>query len=316
MIRTRFTDMFGLQHPVMSAPMAMHCGGTLAASVSEAGGLGSFGGITMEGPDWIRAQAAYVRERTDRPFAIGFITSFLPSAEDLFEVALDVRPAAIALSFSDPGEWGRRVKDAGCRLVCQVQTFADVDLALAADADVLVAQGNEAGGHTGTMALLPLLCGIAEEHPDVPLLAAGGIGDGRTFAAALLAGADGAWLGTALLATPEAIEVTEEHKDAIVASDGADTVFSSAYDIASRVPWPAGIGARMQRNAFTDEWLDREAELRRRVDELEPPPTVHYFGQSARFVAAVQPAAEVVRSISEHAARILAERPGQLVESA
>jgi nitronate monooxygenase len=166
------------------------------------------------------------------------------------------------------------------------------------------------------MALLPLLCGIAEEHPDVPLLAAGGIGDGRTFAAALVAGADGAWLGTALLATPEAIEVTDEHKDAIIASDGGDTVFSSAYDIASRVPWPAGIGARMQRNAFTDEWLDREAELRRRVDELEPPPPVHYFGQSARFVAAVQPAANVVRSISERAAHVLAERPGRLVESA
>src|SRR6185295_7840191 len=98
-------------------------------------------------------------------FAVGFITAFLAGAVDLFDAALDERPNAIALSFSDPGDWGRQVKDAGIRLICQVQTFADVDLALAAGADVLVAQGTEAGGHTGTMTLLPLLCGIAEQHP-------------------------------------------------------------------------------------------------------------------------------------------------------
>src|SRR5215213_3582807 len=87
-IRTRFTEMFGLQYPVISAPMAMHCGGTLAAAVSAAGGLGSFGGITRDGPEWVRTQAVYVREHTDRPFAIGFITPFLDSSEDLFEAAL------------------------------------------------------------------------------------------------------------------------------------------------------------------------------------------------------------------------------------
>ena len=313
MIRTRFTEMFGLEHPVMSAPMAMHCGGTLAAAVSAAGGLGSFGGITREGPEWVRTQAAYVRERTDRPFAIGFITPFLGFSEDLFDVALQAEPDAIALSFSDPGDWGRRVKDAGCRLICQVQTFADVDLALAAGADVIAAQGNEAGGHTGTMALLPLLCGIAEQHPDVPLLAAGGIGDGRTLAAALLAGADGGWLGTAFLATHEAVEISDEYRDAVVASDGDDTVFTRAYDIASGVPWPAEIGARMQRDAFTEEWLEREGELRDHADEVELPSTVHFFGQSARFVEGVQPAADVVRSISERAERVLRERPSELV---
>jgi nitronate monooxygenase len=316
MIRTRFTEMFGLEHPVMSAPMAMHSGGTLAAAVSAAGGLGSFGGITAEGPEWVRTQAAYVRDQTDRPFAIGFITPFLGFAEDLFETALQARPEAIALSFSDPGDWGRRVKDAGCRLICQVQTFADVDLALAAGADALAAQGNEAGGHTGTMALLPLLCGVADQHPDVPLLAAGGIGDARSFAAALLAGADGAWLGTAFLATHEAVEISDAYRSAIVESDGDDTVFTKAYDIASGAPWPAGIGARVQRDAFTEEWLEREAELRDRANEVESPSTVRFFGQSARFVHAVKPAADIVRSISEGAERVLRERPVELVEPA
>ena len=305
--------MFGLEHPVMSAPMAMHSGGTLAAAVSAAGGLGSFGGITTEGPDWVRAEAALVRQRTDRPFAIGFITPFLEFASGHFDAALEARPAAVALSFSDPGDWARRVKDAGCRLICQVQTFDDVDLALAAGADVLVAEGTEAGGHTGTMTLLPLLCGIADEHPDVPLLAAGGIGSGRALATALFAGADGAWLGTAFLATPEAVEIGDDHRDAIVASDGTDTVFTRAYDIASGMPWPPDIGERVRRDTFTDTWTEREAELRAHVDEVTPPRSI-LFGQSARFVHAVRPAGDVVRSVSEEAERLLRDRPATLLQ--
>src|SRR5438309_11665404 len=113
MIRTRFTDLFGLEHPIMSAPMAMHSGGTLAAAVSAAGGMGSFGGIhAVEPPEWVGAQAALVRARTDGPFAIGFITPFLNFFEGHFQAALDASPEAIALSFSDPGDWARRAKDA------------------------------------------------------------------------------------------------------------------------------------------------------------------------------------------------------------
>ena len=314
MIRTRFTEMFGLQHPVMSAPMAMHCGGTLAAAVSAAGGMGSFGGIhATEGPDWVRAQAALVRNLTDCPFAIGFITPFLPFAEGHFQAALDAHPDAIALSFSDPGEWARRVKDAGIRLICQAQRFEDADLAVEAGADVLVAQGSEAGGHTGTMSLLPLLGGIADRHPDVTLLAAGGMSSGRTLAAALLAGADGAWLGTAFLATPEAIEVDNDYKAAIIASDGGDTVFTHAYDIASGLPWPSAIGARMRRDAFTEEWAEREADLRRHADSVTPGSAPVYMGQSARFVDVVRPASDVVRLVSHEAERVLRERPGSLV---
>ncbi len=305
--------MFGLQHPVMSAPMAMHSGGTLAAAVSAAGGMGSFGGIhATEGPDWVRAHAALVRDLTDRPFAIGFITPFLPYFEGHFQAALDARPDAIALSFSDPGEWARRVKDAGCRLICQAQRFDDADLAVEAGADVLVAQGTEAGGHTGTMSLLPLLAGIAERHPEVILLAAGGMSSGRTLAAALLAGADGAWLGTAFLATPEAIEVGDEYRAAIVASNGGDTVFTRAYDIASGLPWPSTIGARVRRDAFTEEWAEREADLREHADSVTPGPPV-YIGQSACFVDVVRPAADVVRLVSNEAEEILRQRPVALI---
>ncbi len=313
MLRTRFTQMFGLAHPLMGAPMAMHSGGTLAGGVAAAGAMGSFGGIhRTSGPEWVTEQANLVRGRTDGPFAIGFISAFLGIYEGHFAAALDAAPAAIALSFSDPGPWAARVKNAGCRLICQVQTFEDADLAVAAGADLLVAQGNEAGGHTGTMTLFPLLAGLADRFPDTPLLAAGGIGDGRTLASALLAGADGAWLGTALLATPEAVEIDEDYKAAIVDSDGGDTVYTRAYDIVSGAPWPAGIAERVKRDAFTDQWHEREAELQANRETAQPGRALLY-GQSARFVTAVQPAGDVIRRISEDAEQILRTRPGALL---
>ncbi len=269
MLRTRFMQMFGLAHPVMSAPMALHSGGTLAAAVSAAGGLGSFGGIhPSKGPDWMRTEIADIRSHTDQPFAVGFITHLLPFAEPLFEAALAEHPPAIALSFADPQPWIDRCKAVGARVICQVQTYEDADLAIAGGADVLVAQGNEAGGHTGMMGLLPFLVGVVARYPDVPVLAAGGVADGRTLAATLTAGADGACLGTAFLATPEAIEVHDIHKRLIVESDGTDTVFTRAYDIVSGLPWPASIGERVRRNRFTDQWSGREADLRERSAEL------------------------------------------------
>ena len=111
------------------------------------------------------------------------------------------------------------------------------------------------------MNLLPLLVSVIELFPDVPVLAAGGIGSGRALAAVLGAGADGAWVGTAFVATEECVEVNDEYKRLIVASDGEDTVFTRAYDIVSGAPWPTGIGERVRRNAFTDEWHQRDAEV-------------------------------------------------------
>lgn len=327
MLRTRFTEMFGLEHPIMSAPMALHSGGRLAGAVSAAGGLGAFGGVhPAKGPDWIKGEIALVREVTDRPFAVGFITPFLTVFGPLFEATLAGRPDVVALSFGDPRPWLDQAKAAGARVMCQVQTYADAETAVAAGADILVAQGNEAGGHTGTMGLLPFLAGVVARYPDIPVLAAGGIGDGRTLAAALTAGADGAWLGTAFLATSEAVEVHDLSKELIVASDGGDTVFTRAYDIVSGLPWPPTIGARVRRNRFTDEWAGREAELQLRREEFARPPDENPFehppdldrdevayGQSAGFVTTVRPAAEVLRTVSEEAEAILRSRSPALL---
>lgn len=317
MLRTRFTDLFGIDHPVMSAPMARHSGGTLAGAVTAAGGLGSFGGINpIGGPGWIREQVRLVRSVTEGPFAVGFITAFLEPARPLLEASLDAGATAIALSFGDPRPWIPTIRDAGARLICQVQTPTDADVAVGEGADLVVVQGNEAGGHTGTLGLLPFLATVAERHPSVPLLAAGGIADGRTLAAALLAGADGAWLGTAFLATPEAVEVDDDYRERIVRSDGTDTVFTHVHDILSGLRWPAGIGDRVQRDAVTDEWGEREAELvQRRAEvaaELGRTSPVR-FGPSAALVPAVRPAADVVRTISAEAEAVLRARPSTLL---
>jgi nitronate monooxygenase len=326
-LHTRFTEMFGLDYPLMSAPMALHSGGVLAGAVSAAGGLGSFGGVHPSGdPAWIRSEVAKIRVRTDRPFAIGFISDIIPFVEPLFDASLAEAPTLIALSFGDPAPWIERCRADGIRVICQVQTHAHADAAVEAGADVLVAQGTEAGGHTGEVSLLPLLAGVSTRHPGVPLLAAGGIADGRTLAAALTAGADGAWLGTAFLATPEAVEIDDVHRRLIVESDGDDTVYTHAYDIVSGFPWPAGIGERVRRNRFTDEWADREAELRTcREDVAARRPGISgisdedlatrevLYGQSARFVTGIRPVAEVVRTICEEAEGRLRDRPPSLL---
>lgn len=313
--------MFGLDAPIMSAPMVGHSDGRLAGAVTAGGGLGSFGGLHPQlGPEWVHEQMAVAREMTDGAIAIGFITPFLDPDDDFLHAALEERPAAICFSFGDPLPWAPRVRDAGIRVICQVQDHTTAAMAVDAGADALVVQGTEAGGHTGEMSLLPFLASVTERHPDVSVLAAGGIADGRTLAAALVAGADGAMLGTAFLATPDAVEVDEQHKQLIVDSDGDDTVLTHAYDIVSGFPWPAFVSDRVRRNSFTTQWAGRDVELRARRDEIAGAATGHTdpdvdairYGQSAAFVGAVRPAGDVIRDLVDDAVATLRTRIADL----
>ena len=310
--------------------MALHGGGTLAAAVSKAGGLGSFGGLHPEkDTDWLLNEIARIRTTTQQPFAVGFISDFIPVFPKLFDAALEAKPPIIALSFGNPEPWLSRAKATGAKVMCQVQTMQLARDAVAAGVDILVAQGNEAGGHTGRMNLLPFLAHMLDTFPDVPVMAAGGIASGRTLAAALGAGADGAWVGTAFLATPEAIEVSEEHKRRVVQSNGEDTVYTEVFDIVEEqvfgIKWPEGIASRVYRNGFVAQWHGRENELRSQLAEVapayaqalkqrNPEATAILMGQSAAFVHAVRPAGEVVRLISEDAERVLREQSSRLLK--
>lgn len=324
MIQTRFTEMFDLGYPLMSAPMALHSGGTIAGAVSDAGGLGTFGGITLAGPEWISAEIARIRDRTDATFGVGFITAFLDFAQPLLDVTLAEKTPVVVFSFGDPTRWIEQARSAGARTIAQVQTVEGADLAVEAGVEVLVAQGNEAGGHTGHSALYPLLSTVIDRHPNVPVLAAGGIGDGRALAAALCAGADGALIGTALMATPEMIEIDAVTKEQIVESDGTNTVFTKAWDALGGLPWPAEIGERVLANRFTDEWQGRENEVADQRAELSetytytaerPDPSTDHitFGPSAGVVREIRPAAQVIEDMCADAEYLLRTRPGSIL---
>lgn len=315
MLRTRFTELLGLSRPIMSAPMSDFSGGQLAAAVSEAGALGTFGGSNDFGPDWLRRQIALVRAQTERPFGVGFITQLIEKDPTNFEIVLQEQVPVVVFSFTDPQPWLSQAKDAGAITICQVQSVESAELALQAGADMLLAQGNEAGGHSGQMNLLPLLVDLVERYPETLVLAAGAITSGRALAAVLAAGAQGASLGTALLATSEAVEVPETFKERIVRSHGQDTVYTRLYDLLSDTPWPEGIAARVYRNRFVREWDGRDGDILAHHAELAPTvaaartrqdPEVSpvYVGQGVGHVKDIRPVAEVVEEICEGATRV------------
>jgi nitronate monooxygenase len=315
-ISTRLTEAFGLEHPVLSAPMAVAAGGRLAAAVSRAGGLGLIGGGYVD-RHWI---AAELDEAGDAPVGCGFITWALARSPDVLDLVLARRPRAVMLSFGDPRPLGTRVRDAGVPLICQVNSRADALLALEAGADVIVAQGAEAGGHgahrRSTLTLVPELADLlADRSPNTLLCAAGGIADGRGLAAALMLGADGVLVGSRLWATTEAKVPTGLH-DAAVAAEGDATTLSRALDIARGLPWPDRFSCRVLRNRFSETWQGREAELRDAgpavgeawtraflTGDAEASNTV--IGEAVGLIHDVQPAADVIERIVAEATTLL-----------
>jgi nitronate monooxygenase len=287
-----------------------------------------FGGIHRGGPEWVREQIRVVRSRASGLWGVGFITWWIPALEANFQACLDEGVPVIAFSFGDPTKYIARAKAAGAKVLCQVQTMESAREALDAGADVLVVQGNEAGGHTGQLGTLPFLTQVLEMSQTTPVIASGGIGNGRALAAVLAAGGEGAWIGTLLLATHEAIEMSEAYKKCIVESDGQDTVFTRVYDILYDLPFPDGIAGRARTNQFTREWHGRDAEVLQRREELaarfpaarapfDRDPDIHpiWMGQSAGSVHGVRSVAEVIEELCDGAERLLRERSRALVTS-
>jgi nitronate monooxygenase len=319
MLRTKIAELFGITYPVMSAPMTNHSGGQLAAAVSKAGGLGTFAGIHGDGPGFVREQAKYIREQTDSPFGVGFITHMLPDWEPNFDAVLEEKVPVVFFSFGDPKPWLIRAKDTGAITVCQVQSLEDAAEAVAAGTDVLVVQGSAAGGHLGHMNLLPFLAHIVDLYPDTPVMASGGIATGRALAAVLAAGAEGANLGTVFLATPENVEVPDAFKEQVVRSDGQDTKLTTLYDVIGGGAWPRDIVGRVYNNRFVRTWDGRDAEIQERLEELSSDAAEAwakhdtdvasvYMGQSAVSVNSIQQAGDVLQNICTDAERILGER--------
>jgi nitronate monooxygenase len=318
MLATRLTERLGLVHPVILAPMAYAAGGRLAAAVSRAGGLGLIGGGYGH-RRWLDAQ---FDAAGDTGVGCGFITWSLARAPDLLDHVLERGARAIMLSFDDPRPFAPRVHAAGVPLICQVQSRADAELALDAGAEVIVAQGAEAGGHgdrRATFTLVPEIADLlAARSPDTLLCASGGIADGRGLAAALVLGADGALVGTRLWATVEA-DVADAMQAAALAADGDATIRTNVPDIARRLDWPERFTARVLRNRFTDAWHGRETELAGAVESVgrewgegwaagDPERSNTFAGEAVGLIASIEPAGAVIEQMTAEAAALLGRR--------
>ena len=263
MISTRFTERFGIKHPIVCAPMAFVTGGALAAAVCRAGGLGIVGGGyagTLGGEPDLETELS--RAKSGK-FGVGFITWALARAPKMLTKALQHSPFCVFLSFGDPRPFAAEIRDAGAALICQVQFLSQIDVALEAGAAAIVVQGTEAGGHGGSRSTFPFVPEAADylkqRSPDTLLIAAGGIADGRGLAAALMLGADAVVVGTRLWASAEAL-TPKAHTDKAIGVTGDSTIRTKVLDALRGVPWPKEYSLRFLKNKLTDEWADREAE--------------------------------------------------------
>ena len=253
-----------MERPVVLAPMGSVSGGALAAAVSSAGGLGLIGaGYGDAG--WIREQ---FRLAGAARVGIGFITWSLARQPQLLDLALEHKPAAVMLSFGDPRPFAEKIRRAGAKLILQVQNIETTREALAAQPDVLVAQGTEAGGHGGDRSLFALLPHVKALAGSVPVLAAGGIVDATGFRAARALGADGVLVGTRFIASDESL-ATPEAKQRLIAAKGDTTLRTAVFDIVRRYDWPKAFTGRALRNRFSDAWHGKEEALRSSLESEE-----------------------------------------------
>jgi len=316
-LETPLTALLGIRHPILLAPMGDSAGGRLAAAVSEAGGLGLIGGGYAD-PAWL---AAELTEAGDARVGVGFITFALAERPDALHLALEASVPAVQLSFGDPGPFAEMIHRSGAMLICQAQSADEVALAVAAGADVIVAQGRDAGGHgrpdRGTIGLVP---SVVDRVAPIPVAVAGGVADGRGLAAALMLGAAGITMGTRFLASIEALSNPAEAAG-LVAGRSEDTVRTPAFDVIRGPAWPAGYDGRAIRNDLVDRYDDHlDADGRRALaatytasaaDDYSLRPL--WAGEGLDLVTGIEPAAAIVRDVVRGAARCIVAAQGSLI---
>jgi NAD(P)H-dependent flavin oxidoreductase YrpB (nitropropane dioxygenase family) len=327
MIHTRICDLLGITHPIVLGGMGTATSAPLVAAVSNGGGLGTLGtGTASFAGDKLESEIAAIRERTEKPFGINHLLFSIQ--EENFRITLRARPAVVAFAWArrdqELREYFKRAHDAGSKVMYMAGEVSLAVEAAEAGADVIVAQGTEAGGHVGWMASMPLVPIIVKAVAPHPVLSAGGIADGRGLAAALALGAEGVLVGTRFMATPEA-PIHANFKQVIVRSDGHDTILTEIPDIASGRVWP-GAMARAQRNKFIERWVGREWALRqhvreagqaaleaRRSGDVDNAPLL--FGQDAGLIDSVRSAGEIIESMVGEAEEIIKGRLNRLVQN-
>ncbi|HEV8065336.1 MAG TPA: nitronate monooxygenase [Acidimicrobiales bacterium] len=304
-MQTRLTELLGVEYPVMLAGMGGVSYAPLVAAVSEAGGFGCLGASTM-GPEGMVAEMKRVKELTDRPFGVDLLTPMPGDLDRQVEMLIEQGAAVFVAALGVPASVIDLCHQAGLLVVNMCGKVDHARRAVDAGCDLVVAQGTEAGGHTGTVATMPLVPQVVDAvGRSVPVVAAGGISDGRGLAAALALGADGVWVGTRFIATPEARAVSG-YKEALVAAREDSTVVSKAY---------SGKTMRVLRNDYTayfeqhpDELQPFPAQLGRAFNDgalhlggqsttvdIDPAKECYPAGQGTGAIDALIPAGELVR---------------------
>jgi NAD(P)H-dependent flavin oxidoreductase YrpB (nitropropane dioxygenase family) len=306
MIHTRVCDVLGIEHPIVQTGMAGgYTNPELVAAVSNAGGLGVLGCLGRTA-DQAVADIRRIRALTERPFGVNFVLHVRD--DTTFAACLAERvPVFSFFRGDDPAEAVARAHAVGAMTMHQITTPAEAARACEVGVDVLVAQGHEAGGHNGPIPLAILLPEVIALAGERPVLAAGGLVDGRDLAHVLRLGAAGILMGTRFLATAEA-PVSDGYKRAILAASGPEaTVASGIFDLLWGTPWP-GVQVRTLRNRLTERWIGREDEMMARrdavsasIDQAEAADDTAEYGQlagvGASRIDAIYPAAQVVRDI-------------------
>lgn len=308
-----------LTYPIVLAPMAMVSGGESASSVSNAGGLGLVGGGYGDAA-WLERQLQIVSRATHRKWGAGLITWHATSEK--VELILSFRPDVFFLSFGDARPYVPLIEDAGCILILQVQEVDQAREAKELGADVIVAQGTEAGGHGSTRATLPLVPAIVDAVDPTPLLAAGGVADGRGLAAALALGAAGAVVGTRFCVAEESL-MHPLAKERLVAASGRETMRTRAFDQVRRYAWPEPYTSRAVRNDFLARWHEGDEGLRDDVAERDRYSEAAdkgdfdtaqiLAGEALDLVNRVEPASEIFEQIGREAEDRIRAAAGSLV---
>jgi nitronate monooxygenase len=319
MLRTHLTEQWELRYPILGAPMVGAANGRLARAITKAGGLGQIG-ISSETPvEYLEEEATIARGDDDSRFGIGLMIWALERRPELFGAALAARPFLLGMSFGSPAPYVERAHNAGILVATQVNSVAGAREAAASGVDVIVAQGTEAGGHTGFVSTLPLLQGVLEAV-DVPVLAAGGIATARGLAAVLAAGAQGAWIGTALLVASEAGN-TPAVRQRVIAAAESDTIHTHTFDDVQRVPWPDEYPGRALRNRFAEQWHGRSksltdtafAEYGEARSRGDYDVAVIYAGEASGLIDRERTAAEIVQAIGQEAEALVRRRSAELL---
>ena len=317
-IETALTRLLGIRHPVVLAPMGAVSGGRLAAAVTRAGGLGLLGPGYL-GADWIDREFAAAGNTA---VGIGFITWHMARHREQLDTALAHKPRVVMFSFGDLAPFIPQVRDSGAFSFAQVQDLAGADAAAKAGVDVIVAQGAEAGGHgagRGTFALVPA---IVDAVAPIPVLAAGGIADGRGLAAALMLGAAGALVGTRFFASEEALGHSAA-KQRLVEGKGDETLRTTIFDTVRKIDWPQPYTGRALANEFSRRWHGREETLAdaieaenerylRAVEMGDVGTTVVWASEAVDLIRSIEPAEEILEGIVSGAETALKAGAGSI----